>query len=114
VEGTVFEDRNMNRRRDGGEPGLAGVTVELWQGSTLLSQQSTTGSGAYRFADLVPGTYTVKEIDPAGYLSSPGSPNEVSGIVALAGRTTSGIDFADYDPLVVTPPQYAYLPVIMK
>jgi hypothetical protein len=114
IEGTVFEDMNVNGRRDAGEPGLGGVTVELWQGGTRISQQSTVGSGAYRFADLTPGTYIVKETDPPGYRSSPSSPNELSGVVVMAGRTTSGIDFADYDPRVVTPPSFVYLPIILK
>ena len=60
---------------------------------------------------LVPGVYTVKEIDPPGYLST--TPNEISGVMVVAGLTTSGIDFADYNPRVVTPPK-VYLPLIRK
>jgi hypothetical protein len=113
VEGIVFDDLNTNGRRDAGELGLAGAVVELWQGSTLVGRQNTPGSGLYGFIGLSVGTYTVKEIDPAGFLSSPGSPNEVSGVLAVAGRTTV-VDFADYDPRVVTPPKYLHLPIIFK
>ena len=111
IEGTVFEDLNLNGRRDAGEPGLSGATVELWQGDVRLGQQVTSGSGSYRFEGLAPGIYTVKEIDPPGYLST--TPNEISGVVVIAGLTTSGIDFADYNPRVVTPPK-VYLPLIRK
>ena len=111
IEGTVFEDMNLNGYRDAGEQGISGVTVELWQGSTRVGQQVTAGSGSYRFDNLAPGINTVKEIDPPGYLST--TPNEVSGVVVMAGRTTSGIDFADYNPLVVTPPR-VHLPIITK
>lgn len=58
---TVFLDLNGDGIQDG-EPGLAGVTVQLMDstGTTVLAQTTTNGSGQYLFDNLMAGTYTVK------------------------------------------------------
>ena len=71
VYGTVFDDANANAARDGGEGGLAGVTVylDLDNSGTLNGSEPsvvTPGSGAYAFENLSAGTYTVRSITPAG------------------------------------------------
>jgi hypothetical protein len=72
----VWLDVNNNGLADGGEPGLAGVTVRLIaaNGSTVLSTTTTDGAGNYLFSSLPAGTYIV-EVDRTssavtGYLSS--------------------------------------------
>jgi len=50
--------------QDAGEPGLANVTVELYNSSDVLVATTTTdASGYYHFNNLVPGTYKVKVAD---------------------------------------------------
>src|SRR5205807_2270219 len=56
----VWQDSNGNGIQDSGEPGIAGVTVKLYQGSTLLSTTTTGATGAYQFSGLAPGSYTVQ------------------------------------------------------
>jgi len=64
----VWEDLNGDGDQDAGEPGLAGVTVSLVDqngdpvvdvSGTTVADIVTTGTGAYSFANLRPGTYRV-------------------------------------------------------
>ena len=62
----LWQDTNGNGVQDGGEPGLAGVTVELRDGSNaLVATTVTDAAGNYTFTDLGPDTYTVSVV-PAG------------------------------------------------
>jgi uncharacterized repeat protein (TIGR01451 family) len=66
----VWEDRNANGSQDAGEPGLDGVTVELYAAADLntpLLNTITSGGGQYSFTNLDPGQYRVKFSKPAGY-----------------------------------------------
>ncbi|QEG24328.1 SdrD B-like domain-containing protein [Mariniblastus fucicola] len=70
----TFSDNNLDGLQDGGDTALAGVVVNLLDGSgnPILdangNQVTTTSdaSGAYEFAGLPAGTYTVEFIEPAG------------------------------------------------
>ena len=112
VAGEVFNDLNANGRRDGGDPGLAGVQVYLWQSGVLIFSQATDSNGSYSFDDVDPGWYTLREVDPSGYLSPPSSPNEVYAQV-IDGRVTV-INFGDYDPRYVTSGPAVRLPILRK
>ena len=67
----VWEDLNGNGRQDGGEPGINGVTVELFYAgadgifqadelATPLLTTLTAGGGTYQFGSLAAGTYSVR------------------------------------------------------
>jgi hypothetical protein len=92
----VWKDLNGNGIQDAGEPGLAGVTVTLSSGPST----TTSASGAYAFANLTPGTYTVTVGTPAGYTAAPtgagtaATDNNGSGTsVTIAGNSDTTIDF---------------------
>lgn len=58
---------NPNGVHDGGEPGIAGVTVQLWTsdgtnptGASPLATATTDANGFYRFSNLTPGAYVVR------------------------------------------------------
>ena len=64
----VWEDLNGDGIQDVGEPGIAGVTVELYDAATNLVRTTVTdGLGAYAFTGLIPGEYTVVFVRPSGY-----------------------------------------------
>ncbi|MDR6555133.1 SdrD B-like domain-containing protein [Paenibacillus qinlingensis] len=70
----VWHDLNANGLQDTGEPGIPGVTVELYTAgtATLLGTQTTDAGGRYLFTNLLnTGSYQVKFIAPAGYKKSP-------------------------------------------
>lgn len=66
IAGYVFEDLNQNGQRDPNEPGFDGITVTLSVRRRLIAMTHTQADGAYLFADLSPGAYTIA-IDPATF-----------------------------------------------
>jgi len=67
----IWEDTNRNGIQDG-EPGIAGVTVELSTcDGNVLDSTITDGNGNYRFEGLMPGGYMLRIIAPFGMVFSP-------------------------------------------
>ncbi|MAS37945.1 MAG: hypothetical protein CL610_28380, partial [Anaerolineaceae bacterium] len=64
---TVWEDINYNGIQDDGEPGVAGVTVNLYAGGGIISTATTDSDGNYGFIHLNAGEYQVEFILPDGY-----------------------------------------------
>jgi hypothetical protein len=69
----VFDDLDADGIQDGGEGGVASVTIRLRDAGddSLVDTATSSGSGAYRFGNLVPGDYYVEIVLPAGYTVSP-------------------------------------------
>ncbi len=69
----VWNDLNKDGKQDANEPGLAGVTVNLYDaaGTTLLATTKTDAFGNYIFTNLNAGSYVVEFVKPVGYTSSP-------------------------------------------
>ena len=64
----VWLDENDNGLQEGGEPGLLGVQVELYQADdTLVDQAVTDALGAYSFTNLIPGDYYLRFTPFSGY-----------------------------------------------
>jgi protocatechuate 3,4-dioxygenase beta subunit len=63
----VWLDLNGNNLQDSGEPGVAGVVVNLLDGSNnVVATQTTDANGFYNFDAILPGNYTVQFVPPAG------------------------------------------------
>lgn len=61
----VWLDINANGMQDGGESGVPGITVELYDSAdNLISSTITDTTGYYDFQNLIPGDYYVKFIKP--------------------------------------------------
>jgi len=60
---------------------------------------STNPNGDYSFSGLAPGTYVVKETDPAGYCST--TPNKQT--VKIKNKNAKNINFGD-SKISVSPP----------
>ena len=65
----VWYDTNRDGLQSTGENGLAGVTVNLWDGGHAKQLASTVsdGQGGYEFTGLAAGTYLVQFVSPTGY-----------------------------------------------
>ena len=102
----IWEDLDADGVRDPGEPGIAGVTVELFLGGTSIGSRVTPGSGAYLFANLAPGSYEVR-VDPAtlpaGYVATtPGSNAGNTQTTTIAsGEADLDVDFGYTAPAIV-------------
>lgn len=70
----VWEDMDADGIQDAGEPGVEGVTVELYEGcggTVPIATTATDANGNYLFTDLTPGDYFVKFVLPGGWYFSP-------------------------------------------
>jgi protocatechuate 3,4-dioxygenase beta subunit len=124
ISGFVYLDTSLSGYNDGikeaNEQGISGVTITLTgttdQGS--VSQQTTTDpSGQYSFANLAPGTYTITETPPDGYISGKATlgtvtsgqvgTNVLSNIALPPSTNDTNNNFAELTPsqrVFVTPP----------
>jgi protocatechuate 3,4-dioxygenase beta subunit len=69
IVGSVFSDRNGDCHFDANEVGIDGVRVELYDSAgNLIASTNTDSSGNYRFTNLPAGEYTIRELQPAGWL----------------------------------------------
>ncbi|MBK9064547.1 MAG: hypothetical protein IPL89_15345 [Acidobacteria bacterium] len=62
----VWDDLDGDGRQDAGEPGLAGVTVQLWNPakSQMIASAVTNGSGIYSVVAPLPGSYRIRVVLP--------------------------------------------------
>lgn len=100
ISGLVRSDTNND-----GTPDLpiAGVTITLFDsGNVEVATTTTAADGSYSFTGLQPGTYSVRETQPAGYLSvsdvDAGDPNIIGNITPIditPGLVVSGRNFLE-------------------
>ncbi|MEZ6120970.1 MAG: SdrD B-like domain-containing protein [Pirellulaceae bacterium] len=123
IMGTKWLDANGDAEQDPGEPGIAGVTIylDLNFNNELDPHEPTTTTSAdnpltdfdeagwYRFGDVDPGRYAVREVVPEGSIQTypqlividplpplDGLPNGASHFVAVRpGEAVTGIDFGN-------------------
>ena len=96
VSGNVFDDLDADGVDDGVfEGGLAGVTVELRDGSgNVVATTVTDANGDYVFADVPDGSYTVAVTDVAGVLDGYRLTSGLDSVpVTVSGADVAGVDF---------------------
>ena len=86
----VWEDVNGNGLIDGGEPGLPGATIRLYDHEhpspePPLQSAVSESDGSFQFEALPPGWYVVAKENPVMYISTTSS--ELSVLVA-SGMTS--------------------------
>jgi hypothetical protein len=68
LSGTVFLDGNHDGVQQAGETGILGIQVNLTgtdvNGNAVFFSTSTDVDGHFSFADLLPGTYAITEVQP--------------------------------------------------
>ncbi|MCP4541253.1 MAG: hypothetical protein GY832_29325 [Chloroflexi bacterium] len=101
---TVWRDDDHDGTQNEVGTGIAGVTVNLYDGSGAFQDSTDTdGTGLYSFADLAPGDYYVEFILPSNYLFSPqdagGNDTLDSDADPTTGRTiNTTLDPGENDP----------------
>lgn len=119
IAGQVFADLDLDCQFDPDESPLAGVTIELLDsGGRSIAATQTDGQGRYRFADLTPGVYTIREHQPSGYfqggqrVGSGGGDASlediISQIVVGSGRHLVDYDFCEVPPSSLTGSVYLH------
>ncbi len=110
VAGRVYRDLNNNGLPDDGA-GIGLVTNVTLTGTNDLGAVNTTiatnPDGTYSFGNLRPGTYTISESQPAGYLDGKDSAGDTSGVltndqvsnfILVAGEANAGVNFGELPP----------------
>jgi protocatechuate 3,4-dioxygenase beta subunit len=105
LSGVVYEDNDNDGVKDPLEQGIDGVTVTLTgnddQGNPVSETTTTAGGGSYLFPDLRPGTYTVRETQPAGYTDGRDSVGSVGGTLSndqvSSINLPAGVDGSNYN-----------------
>ncbi len=92
ISGRVYEDLNGSGQPDSGEPAIAGVTLTLTgadaaTGTPTTLTTTTDANGFWSFI-VSPGTYTVTQTQPAGYL--PGVTRAGAGSGSTPGTVPPG------------------------
>ncbi len=69
----IWHDLNSNGIQDAGEPGIGGVTVQLWNAAktVLIDSVLTNASGNYTVIAPVPGDYRIRVVPYIGSTFSP-------------------------------------------
>jgi len=98
----VFEDLNGNGILDLGEPGIAGVTIDLLDlNNVVVDSQMTDQNGFYDFTNVIPGDYIVDVTDLnsvlTGYLLT--TNNEPFSVSLSPGQDFNDADFGYQKPL---------------
>ncbi|MCB0013955.1 MAG: carboxypeptidase regulatory-like domain-containing protein, partial [Anaerolineales bacterium] len=89
LTGRAFADLNGNGSADPGESGLAGVTINLLQGSSTINTTATDANGFYQFNAVTPGIYQLRATAPANYYPAQFTTADVS----LAAGQVAGVPF---------------------
>lgn len=108
VEGVIYDDQNRNGTQDPGEPGIAGLVVNLAprvgvpEAGTDNWQTTTNGVGLYQFQGIPSGDYLIRISDPA-----------------LVWPTVQFVVTIGSTPTVVVPPVglpwwQAFLPMLLR
>ncbi|MFM9926103.1 SdrD B-like domain-containing protein [Variovorax sp. H27-G14] len=93
LSGRVYEDNNGNGLIDGGEPGIAGVTLRLSGtdsiGNPVTQTTTTDANGNWGFT-VPAGSYSVVEDQPAAYQPGITRAGTVSGALSTPGTVPTG------------------------
>jgi protocatechuate 3,4-dioxygenase beta subunit len=94
ITGQKFLDLNGNGRKDPGEPGLPVWTIQIIdvQSGRLLQTTTTDAHGNYRFTNLAPGSYHLREVLEVGYQQTSAPPADIQ---LGFGATVSGVNFGN-------------------
>ena len=85
VSGYKFNDVNGNGVQDSEDTGVEGVTIQLLKDGVVVQETTTGPNGFYSFTVCDPGTYTVQEVVPTGWIQT-GPIGGQSTFTAVSGQ----------------------------
>lgn len=109
ISGSVYVDANQDCVRDPSEAPIAGVLISLIdQDGNVIATTLTNSDGRYSFKGLKPGSYSVREQQPADYMqggqkAGSGGGNDSVADVISAITIGAGDSLVDYDFCEILP-----------
>lgn len=107
AQGMVWQDANMNGKKDSGETGFAGANLLLRNNETSSERSMVTDAGgAYLFERLKEGSYTLTVELPAGSMFTIAGDSIISVGDSLSGDTEFSVELGkttDIKPIGVMP-----------
>ena len=96
IHGMKWHDLNGNGQKESNEPGLEGWGIII-EGEGIIHDTTTDSNGEYWFMELLPGSYTLTEVQRPGWQQT--HPPDGSHEVELAaGEMITGVDFGNWEP----------------
>ncbi|HEX6181403.1 MAG TPA: SdrD B-like domain-containing protein, partial [Chitinophagaceae bacterium] len=103
ISGVKYGDADQSGTQNGSETGLPGWTIYLdlnnndtYDGGDVAL--TTTATGTYSFGDLLPGTYTVREVNQTGWTQTqPGGSGEYTIVLDAANFNHPDKNFGNYE-----------------
>jgi hypothetical protein len=82
LSGHVYVDLDNDGNRDAGEQPIGGVTLQLLDANGTFAGRTTItdANGFYKFDNLMPGTWGVAEVQPAGWRDGKDTPGTAGGV----------------------------------
>ena len=94
ISGTVYHDANNDGIFDEGEEPIEGVIIELLDADgNVVATATTDENGFYKFGDILPGQYGLREIHPEEFIDGKDTPG------TLDGETPTGTRGDDNDSI---------------
>lgn len=99
ISGTVYNDKNKNDVRDSGEEGLAGFSINLYEGANfsgdydpVFKTVTTDTNGNYSFTGLANGTYSLEQLIKDGWKQTT---DDFASVTIASSVGASGLNFGD-------------------
>lgn len=67
ISGYKYNDADGSYLTSNDRTGVQGWTIELWQNGAIVESTTTLANGSYRFTNVLPGTYQLKEVIITGW-----------------------------------------------
>jgi hypothetical protein len=104
ISGVKFFDNNQDGKQGEGDNGIAGWTINLIQGESVVATTTTDESGNYSFTNLSTGTYLVCEELQSGWTQTMPVESDICGdngngytvVINAEQLAQSGLDFGNH------------------
>ncbi len=94
ILGSSWNDRDGDGRQDPGEPFLNGRVIRLTAEGGEVRETTTQGLGAFEFAEVLPGSYTLAQVQEEGWTATFAAEYEIT--VDSSGQIIDGFSFGNY------------------
>ena len=96
IAGSKFGDLDADGIWDAGESGLSGWTIALRRAGVPYAQTVTGAGGAYLFSGLLPGSYTLSEVQQGGWVATVAPQGSIT---VSNGTAATDMDFGNVEVL---------------